>query len=82
MDENGRIEKRILKHLFREKRASKKILLTAVRRDGASRTTMQEINMRVEYLLNQGVIMHHTTFGRSEIYILSEEKRDELDDES
>ncbi len=81
MDENGRIEKRIISHLFREKRASKKVLLTAVRRNGASRATMQELNQRVEYLINQGAIVHHHNFGKSEIYILSEEKRNELDDE-
>jgi len=80
MDENDRIVKKIIKHIYTEKRATKNILLTAVRRQGASRTTMQQLNQRVEYLVNEGVLQHARNYRRHEVYILSEEKRIELDD--
>jgi len=79
MEENGRIEKRIIKHLFQQKRATKDKLLNVVRRDGLPRTTKQELNQRIEWLKNSGVI--RLLFGnkKHEVYILVPEKRVELE---
>jgi len=79
MEENGRIEKRIIKHLFQQKRATKDKLLNVVRRDGLPRTTKQELNQRIEWLKNSGVIRLLFGSKKHEVYILVPEKRVELE---
>jgi len=79
MEENGRIEKRIIKHLFFTKKATKDKLLTVVRRDGLPRTTKQELNARIEFLKRTGIIKLFLGNKKHEIFILNPEKRLELE---
>lgn len=79
MDENGRIEKRIITHLFQQKRATKDKLLNVVRRDGLPRTTKQELNQRIEWLKKSGVISLLFGNKKHQVYILVPEKRVELE---
>ena len=81
MEENGRIEKHIVSIIYKELRATKKVIFEKIRRV-LTHVTEQEVNQRVEWLTKVGALQINRgplTKKDKELYYLSEAKKTEYE---
>ena len=82
MDENGRLEKRIINLLYARKRGTTRNLMFAIRRGGGSRDLSQsKLVKRIEYLVHHNIVKEHLIHRGDSVWILTPEHRKQMDEE-
>ncbi len=82
MDENGRLEKRIINLLYVKKRGTTRNIMFAIRRSGGSRNLSQsKLVKRIEFLVHKKIVKEHLIHRGDSVWILTPEHRTVMDEE-
>ncbi len=82
MDENGRLEQRIINLLYAKKRGTTRNLMFAIRRSGGSRDLSQsKLAKRIEYLVHKKIVKEHLVHRGDSVWILTPEHRTVMNEE-